>query len=166
MKFFSKFFKSTNMSTQNQFNDISVEDYTERSVVVRGETRTYKEDLKKLGGKYNGRLKGSPGWIFPKTMEKDIKKFIKDGKRIVSESEIKDSEIRTREWESKRSNEAVKKVGSSGNYTSSNASYQATDVILKRLDGIEKTLSLILKKLNQEDSDSEEEEIITKRLLR
>lgn len=69
------------MSPQNQFKDISIHDFTDRSVIVRvrRETRQYREDLKKLGGKYISRLKGEPGWIFPKSKLNDIILFMKEG---------------------------------------------------------------------------------------
>ena len=93
------------MTSSHGFNDISVEQYTERSIVVRGETRKYKEDLKKLGGKYNSRLRGEPGWIFPITKKGDVLSFISNGERLVSEEEEKAGEIMTREWENKREND-------------------------------------------------------------
>lgn len=70
-----------NIPTTNRmsFNDIKIEEYTDRSIVVNGETRKYKEDLKKLGGKYNGNLKNGPGWVFPKSAENSVKTFIKEG---------------------------------------------------------------------------------------
>jgi hypothetical protein len=84
------------------FNDLKIEDYTDRSVAVMGDTRKYKEDLKKLGGKYNGNLKNGPGWVFPKTSENALKNFIKGGKRLVTEEEAKTgeelSQQRSREW--------------------------------------------------------------------
>ena len=66
------------------FTDLTIQEYTGVSVVVQGDTRKYKEDLKKLGGKYNGRLKNGPGWIFPKSSEGDLMSFINKGKRLVT----------------------------------------------------------------------------------
>ena len=59
--------------------DIFMEKYSEKSFVLRGDTRTYKEDIKKLGGKYNSRLKGGPGWIFPLVKEAVVKDYIDTG---------------------------------------------------------------------------------------
>lgn len=95
------------------FTDLTVEDYTGRSVVVQGDTRKYKEDLKKLGGKYNGRLKNGPGWIFPKTSETDLLSFIKEGKRLVTADEAKAGEERSKqsaqEWD-KQKREVTRKT--------------------------------------------------------
>ena len=107
------------MTSRAKFEDISIEQYSERSIVVRGDTRKYKEDLKKLGGKYNSRLRGEPGWIFPKTKEDDINSFIKGGQRIVSEKEAEEGEVRTREWASKRESER----NSSSQYLSQNGNH-------------------------------------------
>lgn len=100
------------------FTDITIQEYTSRSIVVQGDTRKYKEDLKKLGGKYNGRLANGPGWIFSKAKEGDIISFIKKGKRLVTAEEAKEGEERSRqkakEWEQSRSRQ-VKKVSSSQN---------------------------------------------------
>jgi hypothetical protein len=82
------------MTSVTKFDDIFTEKYSEKSVVVRGDTRKYKEDLKKLGGKYNGRLRGGPGWIFS-SKESSIIEFIENGKRLVTDAEAKEGERKT-----------------------------------------------------------------------
>jgi hypothetical protein len=58
-------------------SDLNCTEYSEKAIVVRGEaTKTYKEDLKTLGGKYNANLKGGAGWIFSKTSQGKVNKFI------------------------------------------------------------------------------------------
>lgn len=60
-------------------SDLIIEDYSEKSIVLRGEkTKEMKEILVVKGGKYNSNLRCGPGWIFPKTKEKIIKDFIKN----------------------------------------------------------------------------------------
>ena len=173
------------MSSQSHFKDIFIEEYTDRSVVVRGETRQYKEDLKKIGGKYNSRLRGEPGWIFPKSKQDVIVKFMKEGKRLVSEEEVQAGETRTLEWESKFNIE--KKTSSS-----SNDNVVLIDMIKKiiqRVDLMDKKLSILIaannikdtvskqvshkkvvkKKVEQssdDDSSEEEEQVPRKRLLK
>ena len=56
-----------------------VSNYTEKSVVVTGDTISHSNELKKLGGKYNPNLKIGPGWIFSKTREPIIQKYIETG---------------------------------------------------------------------------------------
>lgn len=58
-------------------SDLNCSEYSEKAIVVRGEsTKTYKDNLKTLGGKYNASLKGGAGWIFSKTSEAKVNKFI------------------------------------------------------------------------------------------
>jgi hypothetical protein len=59
---------------------LTCENYTEKSIVVRGDTKEYKEELKKLGGKYNANLKGGGGWIFSKKVEDKVFQFISSPK--------------------------------------------------------------------------------------
>ncbi len=63
--------------------DITIEEYTEKSIVVRGNTKDYKDALMELGGKWNPGLRNGAGWIFPKTklsVVEDLKKNIVNGK--------------------------------------------------------------------------------------
>lgn len=59
---------------------IYLEDYKKnehdeaRAILVKGDTTRIKDNLKELGGKWNGTLKG---WIFPKTKEIEVAEFIK-----------------------------------------------------------------------------------------
>ena len=92
------------------FTDITIQEYSRNSIVVQGETRKYKEDLKKIGGgKYNGRLTGGPGWIFPNTKKSDIQSFIKKGQRLVSKEEQQAGEElskqRAQEWQQSRTSQ-------------------------------------------------------------
>lgn len=57
---------------------VYMEDYQKdgkvKSFLVKGDTKAMKDDLKHLGGKYNGTL---GGWVFPKTREIEIAEFLK-----------------------------------------------------------------------------------------
>ena len=53
-------------------SSIKVEDYSSKSIVVYGETKIYKEQLKELGGKYNGNLSVGPGWVFSNKKKEEI----------------------------------------------------------------------------------------------
>jgi|21_taG_2_1085346.scaffolds.fasta_scaffold00057_11 hypothetical protein len=57
---------------QNTPSDIYIKDYSEKAIVVRGDTKPIKDHLKSLGGRFNFRLKGGAGWIFPKTRKNEI----------------------------------------------------------------------------------------------
>ncbi len=47
--------------------EVLIIDYSEKAIAVIGDTKSIKEKLKELGGKFNFRLSCGPGWIFPKT---------------------------------------------------------------------------------------------------
>lgn len=62
-------------------DDIDVVIYSERSVAVVGEgTREIKDELKEIGGKFNGNLtvdgKRKAGWIFGNTKQKQVEKLV------------------------------------------------------------------------------------------
>src|SRR3989344_9507390 len=60
--------------------DLDLSEYSEKSIVLRGEkTREMKEDLKVIGGKYNSKLKGGPGWIFPSRIRTKVEDYLKTG---------------------------------------------------------------------------------------
>ena len=62
---------------------LSIVDYSDKTFIVFGEaTKTYKQQMKDLGGKFNGRLKerpgfpGGPGWIFILKFKPQVYKFV------------------------------------------------------------------------------------------
>ena len=67
-------------------NTLSITTYTPKSFVVRGvtpnDTRDHKDELKKLGGKFNAKLRSidgdkyDPGWIFPLKYQNNVQAFI------------------------------------------------------------------------------------------
>uniref|UniRef100_A0A6C0ELS3 Uncharacterized protein n=1 Tax=viral metagenome TaxID=1070528 RepID=A0A6C0ELS3_9ZZZZ len=60
--------------------DLTVEDYSEKCIVVRGNTQSHSVQLKALGGKFAPYLRnGGPGWIFPKRGEDDVLAYVSSG---------------------------------------------------------------------------------------
>jgi hypothetical protein len=59
--------------------DLSCTDYSDKAIVVRGDTKDHKEELKKLGGKYNANLRDGSGWIFSKKNEDKVLAYIASG---------------------------------------------------------------------------------------
>jgi hypothetical protein len=65
---------------------LTITKYSEKSIVVRGrnadDTRSRKEELKNLGGKYNPRLRDisgnntEPGWVFTITNQDRVQEYI------------------------------------------------------------------------------------------
>ena len=67
--------------TQPTKNTFTVTDYSEKAFVVSGElTRTYKDSLKSLGGKFNKNLRiggqVTPGWVFGKRNQEKVMEFV------------------------------------------------------------------------------------------
>lgn len=62
--------------------------YSEKSFKVEGDTKTYRQELKDLGGKFNPWLRGGPGWIFSNKRRSSIEDFINSQE----ESHTKDSD--------------------------------------------------------------------------
>ena len=62
---------------------IYIEDYSDKSFVVLGETREHKDNLKKLGGKWNSKLRDDKaGWIFMMKDKSTVEDYIKSGKVV------------------------------------------------------------------------------------
>ena len=79
----------------SEMTEIYIENYTEKSFVVLGDTRPHKENIKKLGGKWNSRLKDNKmGWIFPMSKKDSVEKYINDFKQIGDIPEIKESQTK------------------------------------------------------------------------
>jgi len=72
---------TNNVNTKD--NLLNVVLYSAKSFIVFGDaTKTYKDSLKALGGKYNGRLgvrdgfPGGPAWIFPIHLREKVVEFV------------------------------------------------------------------------------------------
>lgn len=61
-----------------KYENVKAEKYSEKSFVLRGNTKIYKENIKKLGGKWNPSLKDGPGWIFSMKKVKDVSEFFEN----------------------------------------------------------------------------------------
>lgn len=56
--------------------DFEIVDYSDKSFAVVGDTKSIKDELKRLGGRFNFRLSCGAGWIFPKTKMDDVKALL------------------------------------------------------------------------------------------
>jgi len=78
--------------------NLQVVAYSEKSFKVEGDdTKTYRHELKELGGKFNPCLKGGPGWIFSNKRKSSVENFIKD---LQADEPQAEEEIPEREEES------------------------------------------------------------------
>ena len=53
-----------------------VEGYSAKAFAVVGNTRPIKDELKRLGGRFNGRLTCGAGWVFPNTKLQEVREAI------------------------------------------------------------------------------------------
>lgn len=131
--------------------NINIESYSEKAIVVRGNTKNHKETLINIGGKYNDRLKGGEGWIFPKSKQKDIENWIRTG--IITDT------VRNNVYVRNNTNQSLQ-----------------IETLNKKIDKLEKLLLKVLKVVHIEEEveedeeeveeDDEEEEVPRRRLLR
>jgi hypothetical protein len=59
--------------------NLTITDYSDKSFVVRGDTKIHKEELKRLSGLFNANLRDGAGWIFSKSKRDDVEKYISSG---------------------------------------------------------------------------------------
>lgn len=73
-------------------SSIRIVSYTDKSFVVVGDTKTYKDSLKNLGGKWNGSLTNREtgekfmGWIFYASKKNEIQYWIDSGCKAIGEA--------------------------------------------------------------------------------
>lgn len=77
--------------SESDFNDVkaamneedkpqlSIVDYSEKAFAVVGNTKPVKDELKKLGGRFNAKLSCGAGWIFPLRARESVEAFIGGG---------------------------------------------------------------------------------------
>lgn len=58
---------------------INIIDYSEKSFAVVGDTKAVKDQLKKMGGRFNPKLSCGAGWIFSNKSRTSVEEFIKSG---------------------------------------------------------------------------------------
>lgn len=129
----------------SEMTEIHIENYTEKSFVVLGDTKPHKDNIKKLGGKWNSRLRDNKmGWIFPMSKKESVEEYIRDFQKTGE----------------------IKQIQGTGNF-------QRTDLsdILKRLERLEmevKQLRMEKEKHTNDDSKNNDdfEEKPKRRLLR
>jgi hypothetical protein len=66
---------------------LTIEEYSEKAFVVRGDSKKYKEQLVNMKGKWNSHLTGGPGWIFSNRHTEIVSKFLES----VNKSDIESS---------------------------------------------------------------------------
>ena len=64
---------------------ITMETYSAKSFVVRGDTFQVKEELKSMGGKWNKFLKGGAGWVFNNSQKTEAEEWLAKTKNNTEE---------------------------------------------------------------------------------
>ncbi|MFK5969044.1 MAG: hypothetical protein QM487_02835 [Candidatus Marithrix sp.] len=68
---------------------LTLNKYSDKSVVVRGDTEMYEHELSSLHGKLNSKLKnGGPGWIFSLLNLNQLESFVNSVNSYREESEV------------------------------------------------------------------------------
>ena len=55
---------------------MKIVEYSERCLAIIGDTKPFKEDLKKMGCRFNYGLRCGPGWIFPVKKRTEVQKYV------------------------------------------------------------------------------------------
>lgn len=59
--------------------DLRIEQYSDKAIIVRGDTKAHKDRIKAMGGKWLGRPKsGSAGWMFPASKRSKVESGLSD----------------------------------------------------------------------------------------
>ncbi len=97
--------------SDDEADSLTVEDYSERSVVVRGDVDTYAKELREMGGFWNANLKGGGGYVFSNARHgKKVREFVdsvNDCEDDVSEDESDDERNDASEDESDDEDETL-----------------------------------------------------------
>lgn len=124
------------------FDDIYTEDYNDRQFLVKGNTRPYKESIKKLGGFWKPTVKA---WIFPMIEKDSVEAWMRKGEHIAEVSQATTPARTKREVD------------------------QVTNTqLMRKLEAIEKMLSQLLAGDEDEEElvyESSEEEVTPVRLM-
>lgn len=93
------------MKEENQESEgkpsINIIDYSEKAFAVVGDTKAVKEQLKKMGGRFNAKLSCGCGWIFSNKMREEVERFISSGEvteKVKAERKTPDEGLQFVSW--------------------------------------------------------------------
>lgn len=145
--------------------ELIIEKFNDKSIVVRGNTKPYKEEIKKIGGLWNAKLTGGCGWIFP--MSK--KSIIEDLSRQIEEGSIKPEAVESKVYEKYEKKEDKNTVPMKS-YLDLLARVERLEAIVSQVDFVKsmknikpkETADIVIEE--SEDEESEEEQKVTRML--
>lgn len=129
-------------------SSITIEQYSEKAIVVRGNTIPYKDKLLSIGGKWNKMLKGGEGWIFPLTKKPIVEKTLSEPPSTVPIDNEDDSVNENKESSYK------KYTRNSSNSVSSSEVVLTKKEYLHLISRIERLEQIILSKNNQQEIET------------
>jgi hypothetical protein len=154
-------------------NSVRIISYTDKSIVVIGDTKKYKDSLKNLGGKWNASLTNREtgekfmGWIFYLSKQREVQSWIDNGSPDVVESK---TESKQGESQPKMSILAKPKVLPSSSDDRIRQLEKSIEMLIAKVASLEIEVSTLKKGTPKEDEEVEveDEEVQTppKRLLR
>jgi len=124
---------------------VRLEQYTEKSIAVFGNTQPIKDKLKELGGKFNSNLRGQPGWIFTLSSRPRVEEYIS---KLPDELPV------------------IEKTSKEDIIQSLIARIEALEAAVEGLAGVKSKPKSKLATVCEVSFDDEEEELRPKRLLR
>lgn len=114
---------------------ITIEPYSEWSIVVRGDTNAFKKHLADIGGTWAPKLtKGGPGWIFKKKDKEGVEKLRSD----IDSGKISPSEDNEESAVSDRSSSSRPAAASSSSSSSSSGDWVPMKTYLALLARVER----------------------------
>ena len=156
-------------------NSVRIISYTDKSIVVIGDTKKYKDSLKNLGGKWNASLTNREtgekfmGWIFYLSKQREVQSWIDNGSPDVVESK---TESKQGESQPKMSILAKPKVLPSSSDDRIRQLEKSIEMLIAKVASLEIEVSTLKKGTPKDeevyDEEVEDEEVQTppKRLLR
>ena len=123
-------------------SSVTVEQYTEKSIVVRGNTIPYKNKLLSLGGKWNKMLRGGEGWIFPLTKKSMVEQALSDP---LSMTQVENSTNENNEKSQSSTTEYKKRTSTYISSPNSSEIVLSKKEYLHLISRVEKTEQLILR---------------------
>ncbi len=163
--------------------DLKIEEYSEKSIVVFGNTKEYKDQLKEFGGKWNSNLNKNGekfgGWIYPISKKTELETWIqglKSGNKIpnkpsasaVIKTTTPDFSSLTEQRLVKIEDKLDKIINLLQDVAKCTEEIVDADATTKpiKTKGLVDCLHKFIEKLTMVDSESDEEEIPMKRLLK
>jgi hypothetical protein len=142
-------------------SSVTVEQYTEKSIVVRGDTIPYKNKLLSLGGKWNKMLRGGEGWIFPLTKKSLVEQALSEPPTSdVSAEKTLTEQVKRREAIPRQQTGLLCPQGSSEiiltkkEYLHLISRIEKTEQLILRVDRLEKLLNINEKQIDTSNTSN------------